>query len=74
MHLSVPLKQVSVEEKLQATGEIGAELAGTTEKISAPAWHIDVLQVREERIIEWRVQFLDIEEPKKCRMGITQLR
>lgn len=45
MHLSAPLRQMSVEEKLQATGEIGAELAGTTEKISAPAWHIDVLQV-----------------------------
>ncbi|AAM71825.1 MAG TPA: addiction module antitoxin RelB [Chlorobaculum sp.] len=66
MHLSIPLKQMSVEEKLQAIEEIWADLASTPANIPSPAWHADVLQVREERIAEGRAQFLDIEEAKKA--------
>jgi hypothetical protein len=66
MHLSIPLKEMSVEEKLQAIEEIWADLSSTPETIPSPAWHADVLQVREERIVEGRAQFLDIEEAKKA--------
>jgi hypothetical protein len=40
-------------------------LANTPETIPSPAWHADVLQLREERIAEGRVQFLDIKAAKK---------
>ena len=66
MHLSIPLKQMSVEEKLQAIEEIWVDLASTPETIPSPAWHADVLQVREERIAKGRAQFLDIEAAKKA--------
>lgn len=65
MHLSIPLKQMSVEEKLQAIEEIRADLASTPENVPFPAWHADVLQVREARIAEGRAQFFDIEDAKK---------
>jgi len=66
MHLSIPLKQMSVEEKLQAIEEIWADLASTPENLPSPAWHADVLQVREERIAEGRALFLGSEEAKKA--------
>jgi hypothetical protein len=66
MRLSILLKQMSVEEKLQAIKEIWADLASTPETVPSPAWHDDVLHVREERIAEGRAQFLDIEEAKKA--------
>jgi len=56
---------MSVEEKLQAIEEIWADLASTPENLPSPAWHTDVLQVREERIAEGRAQFLGSEKPKK---------
>ena len=66
MHLNIPLKQMSVEEKLQAIEEIWADLASTPETVPSPTWHADVLQVREERIAEGWTQFLDIEDAKKA--------
>ena len=66
MHAAIPLEQMSVEEKLQAIEEIWADLARTPEQLPAPAWHAEVLQVREQRITEGRSRFLDIEEAKKA--------
>ena len=44
MHLTIPLEQISVEDKLQAIEEIWADLAGTPENIPSPSWHADVLR------------------------------
>ena len=66
MHFSIPLEQMSVEDKLQAIEEIWANLAGTPENIVPPSWHTDVLRGREERISEGRSHFLDIAEAKKA--------
>ncbi len=66
MHFSIPLKQMSVEDKLQAIEEIWADLAGTPENIPSPSWHADVLRARERRISEGRSHFLDIAEAKNA--------
>ncbi len=66
MHLSIPLEQMSVEDKLQAIEEIWADLAATPENITSPAWHVDVLRAREKRISEGTSHFLDIAEAKKA--------
>jgi hypothetical protein len=66
MHFSIPLEQMSVEDKLQAIEEIWADLAGTPENIPSPSWHGDVLRAREKCISEGRSHFLDIAEAKKA--------
>jgi hypothetical protein len=66
MHFSIPLEQMSVEDKLQAIEEIWADLAGTPESIPSPSWHGDVLRAREKRISEGRSHFLDIAQAKKA--------
>lgn len=65
MHVSIPLEQMSVEEKLQAIEEIWANLAVTPEEIPSPSWHLDVLRAREKRISEGKSHFMDIGEAKK---------
>ncbi len=66
MRFSIPLEQMSVEDKLQAIEEIWADLAGTPESIPSPAWHADVLRAREKRISEGTSHFLDLAEAKKA--------
>jgi hypothetical protein len=66
MHFSIPLEQMSVEDKLQAIEVIWADLAGTPENIPSPSWHADVLRAREKRISEGASNFLDIAEAKKA--------
>ncbi len=66
MHFSIPLEQMSVEEKLKAIEEIGADLAGTPRNIPSPSWHGEVLRAREKRISEGRSHFLDMAEAKKA--------
>ncbi len=68
MHFSIPLEQMSVEEKLQAMEEIWADLVGTPENIPSPSWHADVLHAREKRISEGTSRFLDLAEAKKAVM------
>ena len=66
MQFDIPLKQMSVEEKLQAMEEIWADLADTPENVPAPRWHADVLRAREKRISEGESHFLDIADAKKA--------
>ncbi len=68
MQFSIPLEQMSVEEKLQVIEEIWTDLAGTPENIPSPSWHVDVLRAREKRIAEGTSHFLDIGEAKKAVM------
>ena len=66
MPLTIPLEQMSVEDKLQAIEEIWADLAGTPGDIPSPSWHADVLRTREQRISEGTSDFLDIAEAKNA--------
>ena len=66
MQFTIPLKQMSVEDKLQAIEEIWADLADTAEDITSPPWHADVLYAREKRISEGKSHFLDIADAKKA--------
>ena len=66
MRLTIPLKQMSVEEKLMAIEEIWADLAGMPDNLPSPAWHADVLRAREQRISEGTSHFLDLADAKKA--------
>jgi len=65
MQFTIPLKQMSVEDKLQAIEEIWADLADTPENVPSPHWHADVLRAREKRISEGKSHFLDIADAKR---------
>ena len=66
MHFSIPLEQMSVEDKLQGIEELWSNLTDAPENVPSPSWHKDVLQAREKRISEGKSQFLDIAEAKKA--------
>jgi hypothetical protein len=66
MQLTIPLEQMSVEDKLQAIEEIWADLAGKPENMPSPSWHVDVLLAREKRISDGTSHFLDIAEAKEA--------
>ena len=66
MNFSIPLEQMSIEDKLQAIEVIWADLAGAPENIPSPSWHAGVLRAREKRISEGTSNFLDIAEAKKA--------
>ena len=64
MSVTIPLEQMSIEDKLQALELIWTDLVGTPESIPSPSWHADVLRAREQRISEGKSHFLDIAEAK----------
>ncbi len=66
MRFSIPLEQMSVEDKLQAIEEIWADLAGIPDSVPSPSWHANILKAREESISKGISQFLDIAEAKKA--------
>ena len=74
MHGSIPLEQVSVEDKLQDIEEIWTHLAGTPENIASPYGHTDVLRGREERISEGDITFSGYSRSQKSCEGSTQMR
>jgi hypothetical protein len=50
MEITLPLDQMTVEEKLRAMEAIWADLSRNAESIPSPAWHGEVLREREERV------------------------
>ena len=65
MGTTLPLKEMSVREKLAAMEAIWDELSRTPENIESPAWHKDVLDERQQRIADGKSQFKDWESAKE---------
>jgi hypothetical protein len=66
MHLTIPLKQMTAADKLQAIEEIWTDLIRESSDVPSPAWHEDVLRAREQRIADGTSRFLDIAEAKQA--------
>ncbi|MGI5868168.1 MAG: addiction module protein [Kiritimatiellia bacterium] len=66
MQLAIPLQKMSVTEKLQMIEEIWADLVRNPADVPAPAWHGDVLRVREQRVADGTARFLEVEEAKRA--------
>jgi hypothetical protein len=47
--VAMPLKTMSVEEKLQAMESLWDDLCANAESMASPAWHEDVLAKRDNR-------------------------
>ncbi|RMF86504.1 MAG: hypothetical protein D6739_03050 [Nitrospirae bacterium] len=65
MDVSLPLDQMSLEEKLRAMELIWEDLCRTAEAVPSPRWHEEVLRTREERITRGTARFVDWSEAKK---------
>jgi hypothetical protein len=50
MDITLPLDQMTVEEKLRAMEALWADLTRRPEEFESPAWHETVLKEREERV------------------------
>ena len=66
MQLVIPLNKMSATDKLEAMEEIWADLSRNASDVPFPAWHADILCVRESRISEGSSRFLDIAEAKQA--------
>lgn len=61
MSFNLPLKDMSLQEKLAAMKSLWEELARTPEAIESPARHKDILDERRQRLTEGQSRFIDWE-------------
>lgn len=66
MPFNLPLKDMTVQEKLAATESLWEDLARTPEAIESPAWHKEVLEERLQLLAEGKTQFIDWETAKEA--------
>lgn len=65
MAITIPLKKMTVAEKIQAMESIWEDLCRHAESIASPTWHEDVLAGREEKHQRGEDLFEDWETAKK---------
>lgn len=64
MPFNLPLKDMSLHEKLSIMESLWEDLSRTPDAIESPAWHKDVLDERRQRVTEGTAQFIDWEIAK----------
>ena len=64
MPFNLPLKDMSLHEKLSAMESLWEDLAHTPDAVESPAWHKDILNERCERLADGTPQFIDWETAK----------
>ena len=65
MNITLPLDQMTTEEKLRAMEALWADLSRQEAEVPSPAWHEAVLKEREERIKSGQEAFMDWETAKQ---------
>ena len=66
MQIAIPLQKMSVTDKLQAIEEIWADLIRESTDVPSPAWHGEVLRVREQRVLDGTAKFLEVDDAKRA--------
>lgn len=64
MKVNLPLKEMTLHEKLVVMETLWEDLARSPEAVEAPAWHNDVLDKRRRRIANGKSRFSDWETAK----------
>ena len=59
MPYDLPLKDMTLGDKLAAMESLWEDLSRTPEVIESPVWHKDILDERRQRLAEGRSQFID---------------
>jgi len=65
MSMNLPLKDMTLQEKLAAMELLWEDLVRSPESVESPAWHKDVLDERRERFAEGKAHFVDWEIAKQ---------
>ena len=65
MSSTLPLKTMSVEEKLQAMASLGDDLCRNADEISSPEWHENILTDRQARVERGEDKFEDWDTAKR---------
>lgn len=64
MSVNLPLREMSLQEKLAAMELLWEDLARSPESVESPTWHEDILDERRQKIAEGNAQFEDWETAK----------
>ena len=64
MSITLPLKEMTLHEKLAVMESLWEDLARYPESIESPTWHKDILDERHQRIAEGKAQFVNWETAK----------
>ncbi len=64
MPYNLPLKDMSLNEKLAAMESLWEDLTRIPESIESPVWHKDILDERRRRLAQGQSQFIDWETAK----------
>jgi len=65
MNITLPLKEMTVEEKLQLMEAIWEDLSRNAEQLPPPAWHAEELAAREAAIARGEETFEDWETARQ---------
>ena len=65
MSMSIPLQDMTIEEKLQAMESLWDDLCARAEQMPSPPWHGEVLAEREAALERGEEQFEDWETAKR---------
>ena len=65
MGITLPLEQMSIEEKIQTMETIWDSLCKKADSLSSPSWHKNILHEREKRIKNGNEKFMDWNKAKK---------
>ncbi len=64
MPFNLPLKDMTLQEKLEAMESLWEDLVRTPEAIESPAWHKELLDERLRDLQEGKSEFIDWETAK----------
>jgi len=64
MSITVPLKNMSFEEKIQTMELLWDDLCHSSDAIESPSWHKDILINREQALNEQNDEFINWETAK----------
>ena len=65
MSFTIPIKEMTFEEKMQAMETIWDDLCHSKNSIESPSWHKDILIDREKGLKEGTEELVDWETAKK---------
>ncbi|MCS6244895.1 MAG: addiction module protein [Opitutus sp.] len=64
--VTLPLSRMSVAQKLGTMERIWDSLAKDEEQLPVPAWHLELLEARQQAVAQGKAQFTDWAEAKEC--------
>ena len=65
MNITLPLDQMTVEEKLSLIEKIWEDLRTKEDQIPIPEWHLEILRERQHLVADGKAEFVDLDAFKK---------